>query len=204
VLFASSADPAHPAENLLSSENSRYWISTGLFPQEVLLLLDQPVRVTGVRLFSTQLRAVRLEGCREEGLFSATTLAEAELEEESQGQLQSCELPCRSEEAAPAGCVKIVISSGWSDFCSLHRVEVLGIAVGRPRSKESAPAGNPRKAVARQGSMCRRPDLKQLLVDIPDTAAPGKQDALSLSESAADLFSPLAPRMIRKTWSGND
>ena len=37
ILLTTSLDPAYPEENMLDGDEKTFWISTGLFPQEVLI-----------------------------------------------------------------------------------------------------------------------------------------------------------------------
>lgn len=123
VLMASSRDEDHPADNIIDGNDKTYWISTGLYPQEILLELAQPRRVSGVRLSTTNVRSVRIEGCSEPAATTFETLGSAEMDAKSKGNLQSKQLKCR-EQSQPIRFVKTMILSGWHDFCSVHRIVV--------------------------------------------------------------------------------
>eukprot|EP00933_Yihiella_yeosuensis_P027579 TRINITY_DN21485_c0_g3_i1.p1 TRINITY_DN21485_c0_g3~~TRINITY_DN21485_c0_g3_i1.p1 ORF type:complete len:135 (-),score=35.19 TRINITY_DN21485_c0_g3_i1:92-496(-) len=121
VLMVSSLDEGHPADNIIDGSDASYWISTGLYPQEILLQLAQPAPVSSVKIQTTNVKSVRIESCAEDKPVNFTTLAEGDLDE-SHGRLQQKELPCHAGE--PAAYVKVMILSGWHDFCSVHRVIV--------------------------------------------------------------------------------
>eukprot|EP00931_Biecheleriopsis_adriatica_P038418 TRINITY_DN22009_c0_g1_i1.p1 TRINITY_DN22009_c0_g1~~TRINITY_DN22009_c0_g1_i1.p1 ORF type:complete len:145 (+),score=23.09 TRINITY_DN22009_c0_g1_i1:75-509(+) len=55
IQYVSSWDPAHPVENVLDGNEATYWMSTGLYPQEILLDLGRPQRLISVRLVTTKL-----------------------------------------------------------------------------------------------------------------------------------------------------
>ncbi len=40
VVLATSNDERYPARNILEQQNETFWISTGMFPQEVMLRLN--------------------------------------------------------------------------------------------------------------------------------------------------------------------
>ena len=61
-----------------------------------------------------------LEGCAEEDPVNFQTMAEDELEEVP-GRLQVKDIPCPNHETAY---IKIMILSGYHDFCTVHRVIV--------------------------------------------------------------------------------
>jgi len=123
VLLVSSLDGAHPGENVIDGSDRTYWLSTGLYPQEILLELGRPSRVAGVRLASTNVRGLRIEGCSELAAARFETLATVELEAAA-GQLQRKELACK-QQATPTRFVKTMILSGWHDFCSVHQIVVV-------------------------------------------------------------------------------
>jgi len=125
VYMVSSLDPAHPGENIIDGRDGTYWISTGLYPQEILLGLARPARVSSVRLFSTRVRSVRFECCQGTPV-NFSILAECEVEDAQDGCLQIREVRCGSQEQ-PTDYVRLMILSGWDDFCSVHRIQVDGV-----------------------------------------------------------------------------
>mmetsp|Transcript_92783 Transcript_92783/g.198952 ORF Transcript_92783/g.198952 Transcript_92783/m.198952 type:complete len:210 (-) Transcript_92783:41-670(-) len=139
VFMVSSLDPDHLGENVLDSNDRTYWISTGLYPQEILLELGQPANVSSVRLSATRVRHVRFEACQEEAPVNFKLLAEGELDDAGPGRLQVRDLATDSQDG-PTEYLRLVILSGWDDFCSVHRIQINGVVVDRPprsRSKES-------------------------------------------------------------------
>mmetsp|Transcript_51984 Transcript_51984/g.137318 ORF Transcript_51984/g.137318 Transcript_51984/m.137318 type:complete len:213 (+) Transcript_51984:120-758(+) len=138
VFFASSRDPGHPPENAIDGRDGTYWISTGLYPQEIILQVSRPTIVASVKLTTTRVRAVTVEVSSEERPLNFRTLAEEELEDTGVDRLQVREMACPSAESAqPVEWVKLTIASGWSDFCSVHKLQVHGevTAVSRQSTK---------------------------------------------------------------------
>jgi len=123
VFMVSSLDDAHPADNVIDGNEQTYWLSTGLYPQEIILELGRPSRVAGVQLSATNVRTVRVEGCSEQPAVSFEPLATGELEA-CAGLLQRQELRC-IEQALPTLVLRARILSGWHDFCSVHRIVVM-------------------------------------------------------------------------------
>eukprot|EP00440_Ansanella_granifera_P020072 gb/GFBE01021807.1/.p1 GENE.gb/GFBE01021807.1/~~gb/GFBE01021807.1/.p1 ORF type:complete len:198 (+),score=34.13 gb/GFBE01021807.1/:1-594(+) len=120
IQYTSSRDPAHPAENILDGDVATYWMSTGLYPQEILLDLGRPQRISAIQLVTTNVRSVSIEGSSELSAVNFEKLALEELEAQS-GMLQRKELDCR-EQQEPTRFVKAKILSGWHDFCSVHSI----------------------------------------------------------------------------------
>eukprot|EP00929_Paragymnodinium_shiwhaense_P112116 TRINITY_DN80371_c0_g1_i1.p1 TRINITY_DN80371_c0_g1~~TRINITY_DN80371_c0_g1_i1.p1 ORF type:complete len:466 (+),score=81.97 TRINITY_DN80371_c0_g1_i1:118-1515(+) len=124
VLLVSSLDPACPAESVIDgSDSSSFWISTGLYPQELLFRLGRRCKVSRIRLLCTKIRQVRIEGCWEERPVNFSMLAERELADSHEGRLQEEDVSCRSQ-PGPCGYLRLQILSGWGDFCSIHRLQV--------------------------------------------------------------------------------
>mmetsp|Transcript_106214 Transcript_106214/g.331335 ORF Transcript_106214/g.331335 Transcript_106214/m.331335 type:complete len:209 (-) Transcript_106214:37-663(-) len=190
VFMVSSLDPAHPAENILDGSNGTYWISTGLYPQEILLNLGRPAKVSSVRLYSTRVRSVRFEGCQEDKPVNFNVLAECEVEDAQDGRLQVREMPCGQQEK-PTEFVRLLILSGWDDFCSVHRIQVDGVAASSSpmRRGRSKMISSPSNAAGPGGSggIEEEPGSPGLKVEIPDHApkegnepdAPRKPDHMS-------------------------
>merc|ERR1712217_810355 len=98
-----------------------YWMSTGCYPQEILLQLGKPAQLSSVRLATTSVKGVRVEGCSEDQPVNFHVLAEGDLEVKS-GSLQLKDFQVRDSSAAAY--VKVIVLSGWHDFCSVHKVMV--------------------------------------------------------------------------------
>eukprot|EP00419_Tripos_fusus_P085329 CAMPEP_0172867942 /NCGR_PEP_ID=MMETSP1075-20121228/85032_1 /TAXON_ID=2916 /ORGANISM="Ceratium fusus, Strain PA161109" /LENGTH=135 /DNA_ID=CAMNT_0013717427 /DNA_START=34 /DNA_END=441 /DNA_ORIENTATION=+ len=122
VVMVSSLDENHPAENMIDGGDQSYWISTGLYPQEILLQLARPSQVSTVKISTTNVKNLRVEACAEDTPVNFTSLVEGSIEEKG-GRLQLKELQCGNV-SEPAAYVKVLILSGWHDFCSVHKVVV--------------------------------------------------------------------------------
>mmetsp|Transcript_24244 Transcript_24244/g.50400 ORF Transcript_24244/g.50400 Transcript_24244/m.50400 type:complete len:137 (-) Transcript_24244:298-708(-) len=122
VVMVSSLDESHPGENIIDGNEHSYWISTGLYPQELLLQLSNPSKISSVKISTTNVKSVRVEACAEDTPVNFKCLAEGSLEEKA-GRLQLKELRC-NDQGEPAAYVKVLILAGWHDFCSVHRVVV--------------------------------------------------------------------------------
>lgn len=138
--MVSSLDPDKPAEHAIDGQDGTFWLSTGLYPQDLIAELAQPGTLAMVRLVSAHVKRLRIEGCPQGPPRDFTVLAERDLEETS-GCLQVQEIPCclpsggsgSSSARGPRGgaraqllrlqYVRLVVESGWRDFCAVHRLE---------------------------------------------------------------------------------
>lgn len=122
VTMVSSLDEDHPGENAIDGNDRTYWISTGLYPQEILVQLCHPSWVASLCIASTQVKQLRIEGCNEDQPINFHPLADGELAEAS-GRLQVEELACPQQDR-PIRFIRMMILSGWQDFCTVHRLQV--------------------------------------------------------------------------------
>eukprot|EP00746_Dinoflagellata_sp_MGD_P066359 gnl/MRDRNA2_/MRDRNA2_27508_c0_seq1.p1 gnl/MRDRNA2_/MRDRNA2_27508_c0~~gnl/MRDRNA2_/MRDRNA2_27508_c0_seq1.p1 ORF type:complete len:137 (-),score=24.77 gnl/MRDRNA2_/MRDRNA2_27508_c0_seq1:85-495(-) len=122
VLMVSSLDERHLGENIIDGSDSTYWISTGLYPQEVLIELGSPAKISALKLLMTNAHNVRVEGCGEDTPVNFKTLAEVEMENKS-SRLQMKDVSVRSDEQLHF--IKVMILSGWHDFCSVHKIAAI-------------------------------------------------------------------------------
>jgi len=120
--MVSSLDEEHPADNAIDGNDRTYWISTGLYPQEILVQLCHPSWVSSLCIASTQVKQLRIEGCNEDQPVNFHPLADGELAESS-GRLQVKELACPQQDR-PIRFIRMMILSGWHDFCTVHRLQV--------------------------------------------------------------------------------
>ena len=60
VLMVSSLDENHPGDHMIDGREDSYWISTGLYPQEILLQLSQRSQVSNVKICATNVRGIRI------------------------------------------------------------------------------------------------------------------------------------------------
>jgi len=179
VLMVSSLDEDHPGENVIDGSDRSYWISTGLYPQEILLKLSVPAWVSFVTLSSTNVKQVLVEGCHEPSWENFQTLGEG-IVDNTHGQLQHQVLAIKQQQK-PVKYVRLSIISGWHDFCSVHRLQLETTV-----ADEGATLRRPRSNI-----MQRRPCFDRILkVDIPTVI--GNSDEL------------VAPRSVHEPWKSFD
>eukprot|EP00743_Colponemidia_sp_Colp-15_P003468 GILK01003745.1.p1 GENE.GILK01003745.1~~GILK01003745.1.p1 ORF type:complete len:143 (-),score=11.31 GILK01003745.1:180-566(-) len=121
VIMATSFDERHPPESILDGRDSTFWVSTGLYPQELLVQFDAPASIRRVKLTSTGIRRIIIEGCEGSSPVNFEKLTEQDLTDRS-GRLQNETISLTS--ARSLRFLKLIISSGWSDFCSIHKLSV--------------------------------------------------------------------------------
>ncbi|CAD7969034.1 unnamed protein product [Amoebophrya sp. A25] len=127
ILLTTSLDPAYPEENMLDPNEKTFWLSTGMFPQEILMQIgghsNAMAGIGGsiVRIASTGIRELRLEVSKDETEYPVNfaTQDTLRLDNTAGSRLQHTEL-----QVPQARFLKLVILSGYSEFPSVHKLEV--------------------------------------------------------------------------------
>ena len=63
VVMATCSDERHPPEHALDEDDATFWVTTGLYPQEMVVRLDQAQEVNRLRTRTTNVRKLALECC---------------------------------------------------------------------------------------------------------------------------------------------
>ena len=63
VVMATCSDERHPPEHALDEDDATFWVTTGLYPQEMVVRLDQAREVNRLRTRTTNVRKLALECC---------------------------------------------------------------------------------------------------------------------------------------------
>ena len=75
VVYGSSNDPSRPPACAISTKS--FWITTGMFPQSLVIRLLKPALAARIRLSAISVGKVRIEGSGSESGDSFTQLGEA-------------------------------------------------------------------------------------------------------------------------------
>jgi hypothetical protein len=124
VISASSFDVSHPPKSIMEDTNT-FWMSTGSFPQELILQLGEPSLVKSIDLVATGIRSIELSKC--EGT-QANTWESVCKEEAGDGDGDVQRLSLQVPPRLTATYLRVKIYSGWADYISIHRMSVLGQA----------------------------------------------------------------------------
>lgn len=115
--MATSYDERFPAENVLTQANREFWITTGCYPQEILIQLAPAKSIRSIRFVSTNLRQVIVEGSEGPHLGNFFKIGEGEVGN-MRGELQRETVEINSNKVFAY--VKFIVASGWDDFVSIH------------------------------------------------------------------------------------
>ena len=122
VACATSFDERFDPANVLRNNNS-FWLTTGMFPQELTIQFQQAQVVNEVRFVSTGIKKVAIEGCQTANGNGFKVIGESREIPHNRGQRQSEAVSI--EQPSSYIMIKFVIQDGWEDFSSVHQVQIV-------------------------------------------------------------------------------
>ncbi|XP_068461034.1 intraflagellar transport protein 25 homolog [Clinocottus analis] len=123
VVVASSNDENHPPENITDGNTNTFWMSTGMFPQEVIIRFAESSQVSAVTVDSYNVKHLKLEKNTSQNASQFEYVTEQEFKQE-EGHLQSNTILLNGINATH---LRFIITAGYDHFVSVHRVSVQNV-----------------------------------------------------------------------------
>jgi heat shock protein beta-11 len=109
-----------------SSNPKTYWLTSGLFPHEVVFAFPSPIRIHTIHLSSRYIRSFSVQICDKNNPVTFESIWSNDLAAGSDGIQQE-----QNEfDGVIAKYVKLVIEKGWNDFTAVYQLRVDGSAEG--------------------------------------------------------------------------
>ena len=121
VPLCTANNEEHPAANILDGSSSTFWLSTGLFPQEIIISLSKASLVTSITILCSHVKEILIEKSESEDPADLETLLRSELEYQESMQRQEFKLSSPTLMRH----IKLIIQSGYDHFVSINCVNVL-------------------------------------------------------------------------------
>ncbi|KAL7839639.1 hypothetical protein SRHO_G00262970 [Serrasalmus rhombeus] len=120
VVLATSSDENHPPENITDGKTETFWMSTGMFPQELIIRFPDNMKVSLISVHSFHVKRLRIEKNAQEEADKFEVVAEKEFEQTENGlQINDITL-----DGSTATHLRFLILSGYDHFVSVHKVGV--------------------------------------------------------------------------------
>lgn len=136
VVLSTCGDERYPPSSMLDGKPNTYFMTTGLYPQEIILGMKAgPVNLSRIHLSSSGIKKLRLDKCTDTTATRFETIVECEVaNREAQGrQVEQFQLN-KATAGANINFVKIAILSGYEDFSAIYDFAMEGEAVGSASS----------------------------------------------------------------------
>ncbi|KAJ3069374.1 Heat shock protein beta-11 [Podochytrium sp. JEL0797] len=130
--MVTSADPRFPIENILDGSTKSFWATTGLYPQEFIITLPTLHVVKKVSIWSSKVAGWTISRSGSDKQFDFDEVYSEDIEDSPDATLQITTFSVSysdTHRAAAARHLRFTIRRGYSDFCAVHRIAILGEAV---------------------------------------------------------------------------
>eukprot|EP01006_Ploeotia_vitrea_P046871 TRINITY_DN67070_c8_g4_i1.p1 TRINITY_DN67070_c8_g4~~TRINITY_DN67070_c8_g4_i1.p1 ORF type:complete len:139 (+),score=16.09 TRINITY_DN67070_c8_g4_i1:41-457(+) len=126
VLFTTANDDRHPATNIIDGDEKTFWITSGMFPHEILIAFKgQAVNISKIRTWSFHVKKFIVEKCTDTHPVKFERFIDTELGDKN-GAMQIESFQVSANQGGGVRFIKICLASGWDDFASVHNVIVEG------------------------------------------------------------------------------
>ncbi|KAM9446754.1 intraflagellar transport protein 25 homolog [Clarias gariepinus] len=120
VVLATSSDENHPPENMVDGNMETFWLSTGMFPQEVIIRFPDNMKISVISVHSFNVKRLRIEKSTQAETEKFELIAERDFEQTDES-LQINEI---SLDGSNATHLRFLILSGYDHFVSVHKVGI--------------------------------------------------------------------------------
>ncbi|XP_052448206.1 intraflagellar transport protein 25 homolog isoform X2 [Carassius gibelio] len=76
VVLATSSDENHPPENIVDGKTETFWISTGVFPQELMIRFPDNKSIFNVSIHSYNIKRLRIEKGSSDDAYQCEAVAD--------------------------------------------------------------------------------------------------------------------------------
>ena len=121
VQLCTANNEEHPATNILDGNSSTFWLSTGLFPQELLVSLPETYLVTSINILCSHVKEILIEKSANGDATDLENLLRSELEYQETLQKQEFKLSTPTEIRH----IKLIVQSGYDHFVSINSISVI-------------------------------------------------------------------------------
>ncbi|EAY19176.1 LOC51668 protein, putative [Trichomonas vaginalis G3] len=125
LLYATSSDEFYPPTNALDPDETTFWTTTGLYPQELVVKFKNPAQIVRVTTITGKVRSVTLFAATDVECTQWVEIDSFNLPAQPIKQQETHQLSLKN---ATYG-VKLVINQGWGPFTALYLLKIEGVTV---------------------------------------------------------------------------
>ncbi|EUB64639.1 Intraflagellar transport protein 25 -like protein [Echinococcus granulosus] len=117
VISATSNDEQFPAENVLNIKDNNFWLTTGIFPQCLIISLDSKTILNSLKLVSACIKSFTVETAPDDTANYQTTVEMNVDSGNNQVQITKCPL-----NGALCKQIKLSILSAYDHFAAVYKI----------------------------------------------------------------------------------
>ena len=122
VFYSTSLDIDHPDTNVIDNDETTFWTTTGLYPQEIALKFIKPAQITRITTVTGKVKSFDVYAATNKELTEWAKIDSTNLPANPIKQPETHQLNYQRT----AYGIKIVITKGWDQFSALYMVRAEG------------------------------------------------------------------------------
>jgi hypothetical protein len=120
IIFASAFDDKYPPSNILLNGSQNFWATTGLFPQEVNIQLENEKLINSANVSSYGIKKLSFESCENESSVNFSKQAEMVDIPFKEGKIQEFFLNFTAQK--PVKIIKVTILESYEEFSCIFNI----------------------------------------------------------------------------------
>ena len=125
MFYATSLDSEHPPSNMIDNDETTFWMTTGLFPQEIVLQFKNPAQITRITTLTGKVKNMVTYAATNKDLTEWAEIDSTNLPGNPIKQQETHQLNYQRTSYG----VKIVITKAWGPFAAVYLIRVEGPTV---------------------------------------------------------------------------
>ena len=125
LYYATSLDVDHPPQNAIEPNETTFWTTTGLFPQECAFKFKNPAQIIRVTTITGKVKAIALYAATNKEMSEWVEIDTFNLPAQPIKQQETHQLSLKN---ATYG-VKVIINQAWGPFAALYLLRIEGVTV---------------------------------------------------------------------------
>ena len=122
LCYSTSYDVEHPPSNAIEDSETTFWMTTGLFPQEICFSFKNPSKIVRITTITAKAKYVFVYAATNPELTEFTEIDSFNLPGNPSKQQETHQLNINIISYG----IKVCITSGWGPFCAVYLVKVEG------------------------------------------------------------------------------
>ena len=125
LFYATSLDSEHPPMNVVDNDETTFWATTGLFPQEIVMQFKNPAQITRVTTITGKVKSMIAYAASNKDMTEWVEIDSTNLPAQPIKQQETHQLNYQKT----AYGLKIMITKAWGPFAAVYLVRVEGPSV---------------------------------------------------------------------------
>ena len=125
VLYSTSLDVEHPPNHSIDQDDGTFWMTTGLFPQEIAFSFAEPCQIMRITAITGKVKNMTVFAASDENCQEWVQIDEFSFQSMPLKQIDTHQINMHSTSYG----IKFSINQGWGPFSALYSISIEGPVV---------------------------------------------------------------------------